>query len=955
MTSHSPCEACKVTGLPIFPIRYTVFPKTVPRQLPSGITGKGITDVALARSSYGVRIMREGWLYLFYEKGARGVNYWEAYAISQKGRFRKCPMPLAVSALNPPTPDACDTSASPNRSDIIVIERPEKCGTVWVAFSEFQWHAGTFDNYKNDTALRGKRMQSIHPADWISFGSDASGHAIRASTGAIERVLEYNPGFDANRLQPQNPYKISTDDRGGFDENGVSAVYTRYPLQIRQMTPLEASKQLLQVMTDAGQNPQGAPRPPMVLALWDGVGNVHELNGFRNDAAGMLTHYMAENATQIDAIGCISAAENAVRAGAVESKSQLRSSLRAGWEAFLSSGGGSMDGIPVAPPPTTPEEDAATEKRIADAGVISPSEAKKLGDAAWPKYEKEIDRTKMNAFETHYKLLQTMTINLQSDRAADVGEWLKAPVFLATLNDYRDNDICDGRAFEGVIAEAFLGMPSEATGAAIVSAYFNNMDPTDDNSLLWRAFALNQGPAKIELKDLLSTAKASKTDSLDPELEKLAPAVTKIKTAVDKMTSFVKAVKDAAERDALKERITLPERLTGAIGIDRLAVTLGPDIIKFSGAGFAGATVGGYILQAASVLRIGVTSADTVGLIKDAMKYDATILDRFNKVYKPMRARGIPAKTAYFTALATVQSDENYADLVKQKELHLTYSSDGEKARFAIKMAGLMAIFQVISLLCATAKADKTGEDYAMIVTSSLATISVLLQVPTDAMKARFGDAVKYSISNMKAVSGFLGGISAAVSLALDISRMNNDTTNNPAAGVIFGAKLFLTGWTISTTLITAFSYAAPYVLSVVGRGRLAFLATIHVTVANASAQSAMAKKLAGTAGEAVSDAAKKSSISYAGRSAARVAATEIGVEVVTVEGAGLLIARIALFAAGWEVAIAVTVIGLLYSYFKNDDLQAWLIESPFGASPKNPLDEAAIAHKNFEKALSTI
>ncbi len=38
---------------------------------------------------------------------------------------------------------------------------------------------------------------------------------------------------------------------------------------------------------------------------------------------------------------------------------------------------------------------------------------------------------------------------------------------------------------------------------------------------------------------------------------------------------------------------------------------------------------------------------------------------------------------------------------------------------------------------------------------------------------------------------------------------------------------------------------------------------------------------------------------------------------------------------------------------FKNDDLYAWLIEAPFGVSPKIPMNDVADSHKQFGKALS--
>lgn len=168
-TTDQKCANCEKTGLPILPVRYTVLPQTVGAKLPAGISGKGVTDVSLTAHRYGLRTLREGWLYLFYAKGARGSNYWEAYTVTEDGRLWKQPLPLMTApAIHP----ACAQKSIAVPMDIIAIERPEKCGDVYIAFSEYPWHKDIFKLYAGDAALRVQRMQRIEPAKWITGAKD---------------------------------------------------------------------------------------------------------------------------------------------------------------------------------------------------------------------------------------------------------------------------------------------------------------------------------------------------------------------------------------------------------------------------------------------------------------------------------------------------------------------------------------------------------------------------------------------------------------------------------------------------------------------------------------------------------------------------------------------------------------------------------------------------------------
>jgi hypothetical protein len=75
------CNQCKATGLPILPVRYTVVPKEVNPGLPSWASGDRVKSVDVGTDfKYAMRTMRTGFIYLFYEKHARGKKYWSATA-----------------------------------------------------------------------------------------------------------------------------------------------------------------------------------------------------------------------------------------------------------------------------------------------------------------------------------------------------------------------------------------------------------------------------------------------------------------------------------------------------------------------------------------------------------------------------------------------------------------------------------------------------------------------------------------------------------------------------------------------------------------------------------------------------------------------------------------------------------------------------------------------------------
>ncbi|WP_144111321.1 T6SS effector BTH_I2691 family protein [Paraburkholderia sp. BCC1886] len=934
-TTEQKCGNCEKTGLPILPVRYAVLPQTVNAKLPGGISGKSVTDVALSSHHYGLRTLREGWLYLFYVKGARGGNYWEAYKVTEDGRLWKQTLPLPTAPVTHP---ACAQKSIAVAMDIIAIEHPEKCGDVYIAFSEYGWHKDIFKLYAGDAALRKKRMQRIEPAKWITGAADE--HASVATEQSIDDVIEYMPGFDPKLLQLPKQ-RVSNPD-GSFNAQILKHEATRYPLHVRQATPSSASAALVKLMGDVGEKSGGKHHPPMLLALWDGIGNVHELNGYRNDAAVMMMRYVQELPKEIDALRSIDAAEIAVKNGAVSSKSRWRSALQAGWEGMINSPG-AMDGIVTIP---TDEQEAASQKRIEEAGKISPTEAKKIGEEEWPKYYEKLNPSKFKKFQSSFSSMQTTVDQVQASRTADVAAWLKAPLLLATLHDYHEDDVANGKAFEGVVNEAINGLPSEDKGAQVVVDLVNNMDPTQPTSLVWRAFAFNQKQPKIEIKELLASAttyKATHAEEVAEILEKIAKPLEKLKTFVE----FREKMGEVKEHEYA---VSATERAAKNLHVDRLSITIANALFKWTGMGKVSDCAGAYLIRGALMLRIGISRTDTLGLIKESANVEPKLRAKLESGYKALRAKGVKAADAYAQTLETLASDEKGLVLrAKWNAVRLT--SEGAEAATGIRIGGTLAIIELFCFGASLAKVDKNGEDYAMLVASGFSASSACLQASSKAMAAMAKDAAQ-TVANLKAITGYFGGASAAIGAFFD-ARKGAEQAGNGKGGMaaLYFVKSALGFAGSAANLLTALSSSAPMIARLTGGRGVAWLGKTNAGLAGAAARSG---SLATAAEEGTTAAARAAAANAAGREAVGVAAGEV---VVTVgeRGALLMLGRVALFMAGWEVAVVITLIQVLIWYFSDNDLQTWFEKCTFGKSPNSPPWEAGKQHEEFEKALKGV
>lgn len=241
------CQHCQRKGLAILPALYAVAPSDVP-MLPlatlSANYGLGVTDKPLSASSYYLRSLPAGYLYLLYPN-----NKWRGYLVDPKGLLLYYPdLMLADMPDAPPEKSVADTCKRQGHSSIAIqafcIE--DTTGPVWVAYSRHKWTKAVRKTHQANPAAR---MQKIAAVDGSAFP-----HAHVASATAIaSHVADYQPAL-VKLLNNAGPQHVIA----GRDSN------------------TEVLAATMQALSGARK------KPGLIMALHDPVGITVELNSRRN-------------------------------------------------------------------------------------------------------------------------------------------------------------------------------------------------------------------------------------------------------------------------------------------------------------------------------------------------------------------------------------------------------------------------------------------------------------------------------------------------------------------------------------------------------------------------------------------------------------------------------------------------------------------------------------------------
>lgn len=643
------CNQCKATGLPILPVRYTVVPGNLKLQRPAWAGGDRVVSVDSGPYKYALRILRQGFVYLFYERHARGNDIWECYGVGQDGALIN---QHSTAMARPQTEPVlkCNTHGPDNTQvHYLVIEQPEKCRTAWIAFSQNAWGPEVLDQYTKDKGLRSRRMQSFEPAQMIEGARHA--HGALASKDTLEGVLEYAPAMNTSLLPYGAEVGKFSDESGGYDLDLLLRESTRYPWAMRQ----HRAEATANHMASRAKAEGGKPGSAHVLALWDAMGIAHELNGYRNDAAGLIKKYADERDVQISALQTFEGlktvaaehvrqqAEDHIRRGVNDGPLQERE--RELQERIDST--------------QDPERRASYQRDLdqtralikgmqSQAGAIGRQFGQSQAGRSWDKYQARISGDK--AFKAKLNRFLEDAHGVVQLRTKPLIKWLEGPPFLDALHDYHGTNIEDGLLFEHDIGEAIFGIGSCRAGDDKLQAWVAQCKASVDSNLLWRVMALNQDAVRAELDSALEEARQHAA----------AQTVAATLTWVNYTNKSLKAFADAYKKvqgfyDANQKAIAeggnkaFGVRLTGIkkdLGIDKFSITAGDRIFRFFRIDAMADFASEKIIQHMFSIRALVNPLDSIKLIeaqaRNAKPEREALLGRL-KVSRTFLTRNTPA------------------------------------------------------------------------------------------------------------------------------------------------------------------------------------------------------------------------------------------------------------------------------------------------------------------------
>ncbi len=658
------CEPCARKGLAILPVRYAPVPDSVRKALPAWASGEGVAEHRLSHGfHYALRAIRPGFLYVFYKKNARGANRWENHAVSEHGIILPLPAPQTdMSFALAFAPAACRTEGHNNmRLHHFVIDAPAECETVWIAFSEHRWTQKTLDRYKNSESLRDARMQKIEPKELVASAEPKAPHLSAEPATALNDVLDYADDFSQDQLPyDQDAPVFSQRATGAYNSSVLYRMGTRYPWRNSGNFDVPEAARML---GERGATADGEQHPGVVMALWDPLAAVHELNGFRNDVVGWASAYADERELELSAYNAINGVKQAlqnrvlaqidqhqreiestpmanqrVAVGVVDSAhrgARDRSALLSGyWDLFDQHQAGTIDdatfrnrrNVLVDRHAKSPQDAARMKGEIDAAERAGRQDADARQDVfderrrrepatAWTKYEERLKEGSYHAFEENYKKLLAEIGAMASDRTPQLIRWLEAPHFLAVLEDYDDEDVGDGLAFEDAVSEAIFGISSSDNGAAKIDEWVRQARATERGNLVWRTLALNQKEAKAEVDQALQAARDTVITPGDSALaglfiKQLQRMVDIYKKAVSLLSTNTGASAAAGSRAFSVKLAPINTR-----GVDKFAVTVGDSVFRHFKVDQVGVFTSEKMVQHLFSIRAFVSAEDSFKLV----------------------------------------------------------------------------------------------------------------------------------------------------------------------------------------------------------------------------------------------------------------------------------------------------------------------------------------------------
>ncbi|UAD92594.1 hypothetical protein H9N23_04500 [Xanthomonas oryzae pv. oryzae] len=741
-------------------------------------------------------------------------------------------------------------------------------------------------------------MQAITPKQWIGAPQAKGDTVPLSSADALKAVLEYR-GFAGEISEPaqlphdRKPAAISTSS-GGYKADVLHANSTRYPWALRTHSMSGASaEQALQQryarMCAASHNgKQGDQRQtymPMLLGLWDAVGVVHELNGYRHDVVGAMARYKEERALEFNAMEHIEQIDTLLQRNAAVLSDQYAQASRARMEELEQeqAGGNALtqSGMDALRTHGIASSNAGTWDGLSKA--LLPVYQRQARETWEQTYRPRIDATAYAAFKANAQRFGQAAMELLTQRTQVLGAWLSNPLFLVTLEDYDGTSPSCGVRFEEVITHAIEGLGMDPDGRRLLQDLAGNLDVTSRSCLLWRVVAQNQDEAREELKQTLSEADQQKNMVLSAAGAGWSVFVTTSKT-LKKFLSVYKGFETAQKQAA---PLTATDRILRETGVDRFVTTAGAFLLNRFPLNGVQDKVGNALVRFVLMTRALLDEAEVSELISQEASTGVAVRSYFMERVEHYRSQTLTSGTPMMYALRDVERHKG-TDLMRER-----WEQASQSSRNAVRLASLTGVLELVNFINLLSKADKQARDYGSLVASGVSLLSVYTSMAEKVSKEFFGDASR-SMSRMKAIGGWLGGFGTYVGVYYDAGDLflNLDKKDYGAAFIYFTKSL--SGVAVGgAQFLTALAYSAPVFEKAIGRrGVIIWLDSLK-----AGLQAAAAKE-----GEEV---------------LAKATMKRIGIGVLRL--------------GGWQVTVALVVMDVLIYALEPDALEKWCESNWFG------------------------
>ncbi|QBA14257.1 hypothetical protein DZA55_07355 [Xanthomonas oryzae pv. oryzae] len=741
-------------------------------------------------------------------------------------------------------------------------------------------------------------MQAITPKQWIGAPQAKGDTVPLSSADALKAVLEYR-GFAGEISEPaqlphdRKPAAISTSS-GGYKADVLHANSTRYPWALRTHSMSGASaEQALQQryarMCAASHNgKQGDQRQtymPMLLGLWDAVGVVHELNGYRHDVVAAMARYKEERALEFNAMEHIEQIDTLLQRNAAVLSDQYAQASRARMEEIEQehSGGNALtqSGMEALREHGIAASNAGTWDGLSKA--LLPVYQRQARESWETTYRPRIDAAAYTAFKANAQRFGQAAMELLTQRTQVLGAWLSNPLFLVTLEDYDGTSPSCGVRFEEVITHAIEGLGMDPDGRRLLQDLAGNLDVTSRSCLLWRVVAQNQDEAREELKQTLSEADQQKNMVLSAAGAGWSVFVTTSKT-LKKFLSVYKGFETAQKQAA---PLTATDRILRESGVDRFVTTAGAFLLNRFPLNGVQDKVGNALVRFVLMTRALLDEAEVSELISQEASTGVAVRSYFMERVEHYRSQTLTSGTPMLYALRDVERHKG-TDLMHQR-----WEQASQSSRNAVRLGALTGVLELVNFINLLSKSDKQARDYGSLVASGAALVSVYSSMAEKVSKEFFGDASR-SMSRMKAIGGWLGGFGTYIGVFYDAGDIFSSLEKKEnSLAFLYLTKSFAGTLVGGAQFLTALAYSSPVIEKAIGRrGVVMWLYSLK-----AGLQAAAAKQ-----GEAM----------LAKASMKRV---------------GTWLLRL----GGWEVTVALLAIDVLIYMIQPDALEKWCESNRFG------------------------